>query len=725
MQAETERYVLGRWGFRCLWAIVILIHVTCTVFPALIGWLYKYIPVRAPRIVNNAELYSVSVDRKYYGGIAFCYFAVASVHVLCLANILQLSIRNRRLLLEAPPRRAPAIRLRRKTKAKATTDPKAQEKDGGAKVKDAEPTTAPQQQGAVAVESTKSDRTYTARVLSMASSSRTLSTISRFSTQTMSSVVSAVSVLDVTHPFYDVVHISREMVQTGLLTYQIYKASYLVAVPWMNNTLVVLLVLNCWTFPVIHNMFHSHMYLTRFIGIGINVALDMSMYIVIPVALFTPYYQNYDIIAGSYASNDFWYTDRWLMRVLTEWKMLFITSLADGVSKILIALSISFAMLELPKLVAPQENTESSSAAYTVKATIVSPAGDTSAVKKQLWNGEKATKAKSRFMKVSLGILAIWGTIVGIVHVHAASHGTNKMCVSQVRPWLSKRAACSLLQIDCKVNAVYGNGDEFEKALANIDEEWLSYLVIRHCPNVEITPAMLRLRNLAGFKIFNSTLARWGSDAALTQRNHPLALFVFLAEVNMTALPPGLYDPDYPQLLLDIEICKSNMSTLPQEIAHSWPRGLFLLLEGIEFTSFPDVLSEIQPKSLSLVRSSIQNVPAKLFESPILRWLKISGNAITALPSSVQLVPPLRFFFLQGTQIASLPSWMNLDVIFEAQAGDTPLCDHLQSPSSNVTLTASEAERMKRLRTILNCVKPADRDAMFHFPIGRELINNP
>ncbi|KAJ0402605.1 hypothetical protein P43SY_007961 [Pythium insidiosum] len=483
---------------------------------SLVGALYIYIPVHTPRIAKNAELYSVSVDRRYFTTIAICYFAASDAS-------------------------------------------------------------------------------------------------------------------------YDAVHLTRELVQTALLTYQTYKASYLVAVPWMNNTLVILLVLNCWSTPLIHTTFGSHLFRARLFGIAMNVALDLMMYLVIPVVLFIPYYERVDAIAGSYASNDFWYTDRWLMRVLTEWKMLFVTSLADGISKCVVTLSITVALLEMPRLVVPRR-------------TVVNPAA------------------------------------------------------------MSSR------------NADTSAAMEFERILGEIDAPWLSYLVIRHCSYVEITPAFQQLTHLQGFKLFNSTLARWREDAALTRKHHPAALFVFLANVNMTEFPRGLHSPDFPTALMDIEICQSNLSTLPPEVALAWPKGMYLLLEGIQFTSFPDVLTQLQPQSLSLVRSSISAAPAALFESPRLEWLKLSGTSLSVLPSSVSMVPRLRFFFFQSTEIATLPPWMNLDVIFEAQGGNTPLCAALEAGSSALS---DDATRFERLRRVVNCTQTSSCDALYHFPITRELINNP
>ncbi|GLE00676.1 hypothetical protein PINS_up009464 [Pythium insidiosum] len=671
-------------SFTCLWSLIVVLHAVCAVFPALVGTLYVYIPVHTPRIAKNAELYSVSVNREYFSTIAVFYFIASGIHLACLVFILQLSFRHSRLLLASPRGRSPTLRQSRAVKPSPNVN---------------------------AVRVSRPD-------LNSGRIHRVRRTVFDWLTVMWSA-------LDVTDTSYDAVHLTREIIQTALLTYQTYKASYLVAVPWMNNTLVLLLVLNCWSTPLVHSTVRSHLFRARLFSIAMNVALDMMMYIVIPVALFIPYYERVDAIAGSYASNDFWYTDRWLMRVLTEWRMLFVTSLADGISKIIVTLSITIALLEMPRLVVPQRTPSSPTGIVPFSSNShMSSTAKPSGPSRQLSNSslESNSFGKKKVIRAVLVVMFFWGLLVASLHLHAASYSPNRQCVSQVRPWFARRAACSLLEINCQRNAETSGAVEFARILGEIDAPWLSYLVIRHCSYVEITPEFRRLTSLQGFKIFNSTLVRWHEDAALTHQDHPGALFVFLADVNVTEFPRGLHAAAFPQKLMDIEICQSNMSTLPPQVAQSWPKGMYLLLEGIQFSAFPQVLTQLEPQSLSLVRSSISTVPAALFESSRLEWLKLSGTGLTQLPSSVRKVPPLRFFFFQSTAIATLPQWMNLDVIFEAQAGDTPLCAAL----ANGTASSKEEEaRMERLRRIVKCTMPKSRDALFHFPITREMINNP
>ncbi|GLE00677.1 hypothetical protein PINS_up009465 [Pythium insidiosum] len=692
-KAARRACVFGPWGYRALWTGVVALHAVCVVFPCLVASLYLYLPTHAPRIVKNAELYSVSVNRKYYKLIAAVYFAIAAIHIVMLASIVGISFRYRCLLLHNPS------------------------ESFGPKIK------------AVSVRAAAGSSQHSEGATQSARSD------SRFWSYTQHVVSSAKvvwSAFDVTNGYYDIVHILREIVETALLSYQAYQTSYLVPQPWMNNVLVLLLFLNCWSMPLIRSRLARQVYTARLLGLLVNLALDLMAYMVVPLIVFLPFYRVYETMRTN-STNDFWYTDRWLMRVVTEWRLLFIGSFWDAVSTFFIALSITRSLMELPKLVQPRDAvltrrissvvphslTPQQTYARKALALAVEQLGS-----KRTWlmrsslssNNGLVIRRVLMWERVGRWLLVMWGVVIAAVHVYASSHGTNHQCLIQVRPWLARRAACSLMEINCKHNAVRGDASDFRQALAGVDTEWISYLIIRHCSHVEITTEFNALRNLVGLKIFNSTLAAWDASAALTQAHHPAAMFVFLVEVNMSEVPAGLYARDFPKLLTDVEICRSNVTSLPPAVASSWPNGLFLLLEAVNFREFPTVITTLEPRSLSLAMNTFESVPAQVFENRNLEWIKLNGNPITALPSAVALLPPLRFLFVEATRIEAIPTWMDLSALFVARAGGSPLCHTLQADSTGATRLARE---------LVNCTPPATKDELYHFPVGVEHVINP
>ncbi|KAE9175444.1 hypothetical protein PF005_g25401 [Phytophthora fragariae] len=75
-------------------------------------------------------------------------------------------------------------------------------------------------------------------------------------------------------------------------------------------------------------------------------------------------------------------------------------------------------------------------------------------------------------------------------------------------------------------------------------------------------------------KIYNSTVMHWSESAALSQKHHPNLMMLYLVRVNMTngELPAGLLSDDFPQKLLDIEFCSTNLCTLPDDFDLKWPQ---------------------------------------------------------------------------------------------------------------------------------------------------------
>ncbi|GLE00714.1 hypothetical protein PINS_up009502 [Pythium insidiosum] len=498
----------------------------------------------------------------------------------------------------------------------------------------------------------------------------------------------------------------------------------------MNHALATLLVLNCWSTPLIRRAFGSatRVFTARLLNLAVGVALGIVSYIVIPVALFLPYAADFDPGLASF-SNRFWYTDRWLVGILNEWRMLFVTSLWDGVSRFLIAATIARSLRAMPSLLLRQRRpTIKLRSAATRGPSITAAAAAAGAHRKSSTQPLQLMHrpSPSRVDRLGRWLLTLWGAVVVAVHLHAASHGANAHCMTQVRPWFARRAACSLMEINCARDASLSDGGarDFDDAMATVDRQWVAYLIVRHCARVELTPTFQQLRNLMGLKLYNATLARWDSDAALTQQHHPNAMLVFLVATDMAALPRGLYAAgrDFPRRLMDIEICRSNLSTLPDAVADAWPRDLFLLLEDLRLDALPDVVARLQPSSLSLAMNAFSTLPPALFEGPSLSWLQLNGNPIVALPTDVRVACPLQFLFLEGTDVATLPPWLDLAQVYKIQAAGTPLCDALQRGEAP---QGDHEVSLASLRRVVRCPTPMERRYLYNYPLADEAIANP
>ncbi|GLE03914.1 hypothetical protein PINS_up012825 [Pythium insidiosum] len=647
--------------FRWIWGVVLLVHLVCAAYAAVVAALYLYVPVHAPELVENAELYSVSIPARYYPLVATLFLAVAAWHLAVVLKALSTSWQQGRPQWPAPSNWGllRCLRVRR--------------------------------------------RCLRRRWCGLRRAWHWL--------------LAFVSAFDVTDPNYDTTHVVRELVETAFQSVQTYRSSYLVARPWMNHALVALLVLNCWATPAVQRAgVHRDVAEARLLGLAVNVALAFASYVVLPVVLFLPYYALYSDATGTFPHR-FWYTDRWLVRLVNEWQLLLVTSWSDGVAKLFIATALTRSLLAVSKLVQPVERQRVSPADDEACKPRLEKQTQTQSAVPPLHRRSTIIRRPSRVDAFGRRALLLWGAIVLIVHVHTALHRHNERCMEQVRPWFSRGAACSLMEINCQRNAQRGDALEFDRALASVERRWLSFLVVRHCGHVEITPALLELSNLVGLKVYNSTIARWGDDAALSGRRHPRLAFVLLVATNMTALPRGLYGADFPQHLKDLEICRSNLSSLPDDVARAWPERLFLLLEELRLPSFPAVVSRLGVESLSVASNGFTSVPAEFFEDPRLNWLKINGNPIAALPISVRRAPTIRWLRFQRTDIATLPEWIDARALFDAEGGDSPLCDAL-SVQPEETLTP----RQRELRRVVDCAPPTQ---LTHYPVEDEPFNNP
>ncbi|GLD97159.1 hypothetical protein PINS_up005842 [Pythium insidiosum] len=239
-----------------------------------------------------------------------------------------------------------------------------------------------------------------------------------------------------------------------------------------------------------------------------------------------------------------------------------------------------------------------------------------------------------------------------------------------------------------------------------------------------MTPIVQELKNMVGFKIYNSTISRWNTDAAITARHHTRIMFVFLAATNMTEFPRGLYDTDFPSHLADIEICRSNLTTLPDSVADVWPPALFLLLEEVQFPVVPPVLGKLQPYFLSLSVNTFTSIPTFVLENPMLLFLKVGGNPLSSLPeltANDTIVPPLGWLYVPQTNVSDVPSWLDIDAMVALDAHDTPLCTWLVALNSSSAMDAKTEALKRRTR----CRPLGGEFDMHHFPIALEQIINP
>ncbi|KAJ0399961.1 hypothetical protein ATCC90586_002152 [Pythium insidiosum] len=639
---------VGAPVFLLVWGAVLLVHAFCAVFLGCIAVLYFYLLGTA--LVGYLTLYSIAPDPFYFPPIAVGYFMVCGIHVFVVVTMLFHSLRSQRSAFTSSQFSnrmvtTPRIRIRR-----------------------------------MSASAFSSLEYRTQSVLD-----RLPSPVVRVLFRLWRAMVLTYRYSAIKMECYGSVFATRQLLQTAAHTHQLFLASTYLTETWVSDLWVGLLVANAWLTPVLQYVFRRDLPRIRLVCVAINVAVDLVAVIGIPLALFLPYYRQYDPAEANFPQT-FWYTELSCVRFINDARFLLVNTPADGLSKLTIAYNASRGLRVIPTMlvrvqpdeVAP-EPAQDPSTASPLRGTRRSVGSDstnasgTTSVRPSLAVVPVAKSTHSTVEWVSTRMLVLLGALVLAAHVQsgsapAAAHG----CRMPARPWFASKPVCMFLEFRCTANATYtGAAHELEAYLTQYATNRVSFLAIRSCPQVEMPPTISELQALVGVKLFRSVISRWGDDAALTADGHPNLRFVYLVDVNATEFPLGLQSTRFPPLLHDLEVCRTNLTALPGRLAEILAPNMNLVFEFAQFETFPEVLARAKPSSLSLTGNQITAVPRAVLENPQLFFLVLNGNPIRELPTHVKFSPRLFWISIAHTLVAELPSEYAYLLI---DADGSPLC---------------------------------------------------
>lgn len=185
-------------------------------------------------------------------------------------------------------------------------------------------------------------------------------------------------------------------------------------------------------------------------------------------------------------------------------------------------------------------------------------------------------------------------------------------------------------------------------------------------------------------------------DAALTGTHHPAMQLLYISLTNMTSVPEGLLSLDFPPSLYDIELCGTNLTSLPADLHEKWPSVAHFLLElspGI--VEVPPTFMSPSCDWLSLSGNGITEVPDALFADFHFYQLFLQDNPLQTLPANLGDLSGATLMHVSRTDVLELPpSWRNRtsEAMVHLVASETPLCQawletqHLQATPSELTL---------------------------------------
>ncbi|GLD97141.1 hypothetical protein PINS_up005824 [Pythium insidiosum] len=387
--------------------------------------------------------------------------------------------------------------------------------------------------------------------------------------------------------------------------------------------------------------------------------------VIIPLVLVGSYAPAYDAERNDFEIS-YWYSATWFMAMVFELQLVLVRSQVDLAYRIVFGANLLLSLDTIKSLlVVVPSNQLIVQPIYKPECTQV--------------KAEKATPSRRiEWRHVASGVLMLWGLLITGLHASSFRLTYPAMCSSYVRPWLQVKPACILLTVDCASEGIAGLDQEIEDRFNQIDRSIVSYLVLQRCPHLMMPALLQTLHRVIEIDIVDSTLATWPSEAALTSRLHPRLLSLAIVKTNMTELPAGLLHADFPSTLGDIEICDTNLTSLPAQLAEIWNDKYYIYVERSLLTEFPEAMTRVRVSQLSLSENNISSIPVDFLCDRDILELHLSGNPIASLPDddalgSCSSPPRIGHLGIVDTRIAALPSWVRTSVK-TVQAYGSPLC---------------------------------------------------
>ncbi|KAJ8578851.1 hypothetical protein ON010_g351 [Phytophthora cinnamomi] len=562
--------------------------------------------------------------------------------------------------------------------------------------------------------------------------------------------------------YFDAALVCREIIETALQTMQAYRMSMLLPRTLLNRFYVILLAVNCWSSLIADSVFFGRDEARRrFACIVLDCILDLmsSMGVVVLVLL------NY---VGEYSTQfkgfdeKLWYNDEWVARALNELRIAVVDSWQDLVSRTIFSIGLVITTTSMKRLLwsMPRNGNRITQSATSIVVAV-------KATQKLLRKSRELTStaefAGPRLIKPSykkwmrthgdrIALRAVyllfgtWGVIVLGLHINASMQPVLPQCFMQVRPWAVSRPSCYLAGLDCHTLGISGEKDEVEVKWSEFDASTVVQVLIRHCPELEVPPIISEFSGLRLIKIYNTTIANWTESAALTNKNHPQMVSLYIARSNFPdgLIPAGLQSPDFPQNLNDIEICVSNLRALPDDLAAKWRPGGIIYVEYSNLSSIPIAFVTLQPSYLAVTGNPITQVPPEIFEVQNMVELSVSSTKLQVLPQNVtQLSASLAVIYVIETGVSFFWSWID-DLVEHPKGPHAPLratgstyCEDLESLQngsaktfripispgySRILMNASKSNRHEIFRAV-NCTKVTDDEKLFYPLIFDDSIN--
>ncbi|KAJ0401756.1 hypothetical protein ATCC90586_000337 [Pythium insidiosum] len=625
--------VARRW-YRVVWLSLWLTHAACAVFLGASALLYWY--ADHPYLTYFADLIAPKHARHFRAAGALC-FALAALHVASWLEMLALSALSRRLVLSRDEFTA------------ARQSPRLQR--------------------------WRSSWRQLRHAVSWRLTAKPAPRVVRYPWQALRFVLwaccSRQGLLGIDSPLFELMFTVREGLEVASQTYQARQLSERIASQSLNSASVALLVVNCWSTPLLQHSLRSRPAVARCVCLAVDFAINASANMLVPWLILAPYVAVWDAEQFTYDVAQL-YEDVWFGNMVMQHRMLFAASTLDVVSKLVPHLSMLLCLVSIRSLVrrasspgpiAPEPSQRPSLQA--LKLAKGPPLRVLAAPRMDM----RSRKAQA----VHLAFVA-WGVAVLAIHVlaHSVHRAEFPGCKQVMHPWFVATFACATLEVNCRrLPARLTPSD----VLVQVHPANLMTLVFSHCDALEVPPEIRRFPSLLGVEIYNATLVSWPSHAALEPAIHKSIVFLLFIHVMLAELPPGVMGP-LPDTLTDVELAFTNLTTLPEDLHERWHGMATFYFEYSRLQVFPRTLRHLPVYDLSLIGNDIESVPELAELTTAEHYtLALSRNPLQSLPDSVPVGVTIAFLMLEDTRLEALPEWVGQRVqerVFEFKDNYNP-----------------------------------------------------
>ncbi|GAB9466888.1 hypothetical protein Gpo141_00004253 [Globisporangium polare] len=492
----------------------------------------------------------------------------------------------------------------------------------------------------------------------------------------MHSAWSGVFGLDSEH--FDNVRDFRELVEVISQTYMAYFTSKAISSRKLTSFGAIALTLNCWSTPLIDLAWRKDESKARYFRLLIGIWLACCFTIVMRAMEYYGYITDY--------AHARYFNIEWTVNSLSQLLHMIINTWLEMIMNRVNLLSMTIAMetvkarVRQPRQTQPQQSTQlTPSSILPVDLATRRQGSPVFALIPVVAN---PSARRRRVLLYACGATVLGLHISSLLQSPFVEPRNGSICHVEVRPWLQKYASCLALELNCHRLGITGSAYELEVELRNVNIVDLKALIFSHCPRLEVPPLIQELKHLFGLEIYNSSIAQWDKDAALSLDSHPsLAVLRLILVQGIAELPRGLVSSNFPAT--DIEIVLTDLTSLPDDLETKWPHRIEnLAIEGSQLSKVPAFVTRTQITRLFLGSNGIQVVPTSLFYNRSYDALMLSGNPIRAFPPSLLQSTgggggDGRFtclqLLIQATAITDIPEWVVADTQ-TVVAGSTPFC---------------------------------------------------